>query len=72
MKSINPSPLYFIANPLRIVKDELANQGQSPFLRALLSAKSRPSQKNDVAQNENPDRKAATRYIRDSRLLQKK
>jgi len=71
MKSVTPSPLYFISNPLRIVKDELANQGQSPFLRALLSGKSRPSQ-NAGDNIENPDRKAASRYIRDSKLLRRK
>ena len=72
MKSITPpSPLYFISNPLRIVKEEISSVTQSPYLRALLSGKASVS-KQENEEVENPDRKAASRYIRDSKLLRSK
>ncbi len=72
MKSINPPPLYFISNPLRIVKEEISSVTQSPYLRALLSGKTSLSKNEDQRQVENPDRMAASRYIRDSRFLRSK
>jgi hypothetical protein len=73
MKSITPpSPLYFISNPLRIVKEEISSVTQSPYLRALLSGKASISKQENEREIENPDRKAASRYIRDSKLLRSK
>lgn len=71
MKSINLPPLHFIANPLKVVKDEVSSRNQSPYLRAILSGKATVSKQDDDVKTENPDRIAASRYIRDSRLLRK-
>ena len=71
MKSVNLPPLHFIANPLKVVKDEVSSKNQSPYLRAILSGKSTIA-KQETNVIENPDRIAATRYIRDSRLLRSK
>jgi len=71
MKSINLPPLHFIANPLKVVKDEVPSKNQSPYLRAILSGKTTITKQEDNV-IDNPDRIAATRYIRDSRLLRSK
>ena len=71
MKSVNLPPLHFIANPLKVVKDEVSSKNQSPYLRAILSGKSTIA-KQETNVIENPDRIAATHYIRDSRLLRSK
>lgn len=71
MKNTTLSPLYFISNPLRIVKDEISAVSQSPYLKAMLSGKtSARSEGNGPV--ENSDRAAASRYIRDSKMLRRK
>lgn len=72
MKNTTLSPLYFISNPLRIVKDEISAVSQSPYLRALLSGKTSAVRSEGNLKVENPDRVAASRYIRDSKLLRRK
>ena len=72
MKSINLPPLHFIANPLKVVKDEVHSKNQSPYLRAILSGKTTITKQEANSSMDNPDRIAATRYIRDSRLLRSK
>ena len=72
MKSINLPPLHFIGNPLKVVKDEVQSKNQSPYLRAILSGKATITKQETNSAIDNPDRIAATRYIRDSRVLRSK
>jgi len=72
MKSINLPPLHFIGNPLKAVKDEVSSRNQSPYLRAILSGKATLTKQETHFTTENPDRIAATRYIKDSRSLRSK
>ncbi|NOT51309.1 MAG: hypothetical protein HOP10_08545 [Chitinophagaceae bacterium] len=72
MKSINLPPLFFISNPLKAVTNEMHSRNESPYLRAILSGKATISKQEDDLKIENPDRKAASRYIRDSKLLRRK
>ncbi len=72
MKSINLPPLHFISSPLTIVKSEINSRKQSPYLRAILSGKSSTLKQEENLLTEHPDRAAASRYIRDSKLLRSK
>ena len=73
MKSINLPPLFFLTNPLRAVRDEIASHAQqSPYLRAILTGRTQPSKQEEASPVDNSDRAAASRYIKESRLLHKK
>lgn len=73
MKSINLPPIFFLTNPLRAVRDEIVSHAhQSPYLKAILTGKTTTPKQEDDASIENPDRIAASRYIRESSYLRKK
>ncbi len=73
MKSINLPPLFFLTNPLRAVRDEIASHAQqSPYLKAILTGRTQPSKQEDDSAADHSDRAAASRYIKESRLLHKK
>lgn len=72
MKSINLPPLFFISNPLKAVTNEMHSRNDSPYLKAILTGRAIISKQEDELKVENPDRMAASRYIRDSKLLRRK
>lgn len=74
MKSINLPPLFFLANPLRAVSNNLLTgnkQGQSPYLKAILSGKAGSARSSNHQHVDNEDRQAAIRYIKESKRLKK-
>ncbi|HPG12012.1 MAG TPA: hypothetical protein PLU37_10805 [Chitinophagaceae bacterium] len=75
MKNETQHSLFNLVSTLRIVKEEIpvnVKQERSPYLKAVLSGTSRNDYSHSVKESQNPDRDAALRYIRDSKMIQKK
>ena len=70
MKSKAQPLSFFSMNPLKSVSSESTKEHKSPFLRAVLSG----SNKTNASGNNKSatDKDAALRYIRESKMLNKK
>jgi hypothetical protein len=68
MKSSAQSSLYFLGNQHSAEKPV---QSQSPYLKAILSGKLMAARSEQNYETPNPDRAAALRYIRESKLSNK-
>ena len=68
MKSSVQSSFYFSANQESSAKSA---DGQSPYLKAILSGKLMAARNERNFESSNPDRAAASRYIKESKLSNK-
>lgn len=68
MKSTLQPSLYFFTNLESSFKSA---QNQSPYLRAILSGKLMEARSEKNFESTNPDRAAATRYIKESKQFNK-
>ena len=74
MKKNEHSTVYFLNNPLRLIKPETKTgsvQNKTPYLKAILSGSTIFSKSGTDLPVANPDRAAALRYIKESALLKK-